>query len=151
MVLLSLPVKEPDAGGLALQHRRDLRVRLAALVRFLDGDRVVDQRQDVVVVGPECLLGVAHRRPEYPVRRVHVARRGQGQQPPGGDVVDGGRERGLAPHGYVFDLARNMVPGFENREFAGATFSPDGQTLFVNIQTPGLTLAIWGPWRKGSL
>jgi hypothetical protein len=36
-------------------------------------------------------------------------------------------------------------------EFAGATFSPDGETLFVNIQTPGSTFAIWGPWRKGAL
>jgi secreted PhoX family phosphatase len=32
-------------------------------------------------------------------------------------------------------------------EFAGATFSPSGDTLFVNIQDPGMTLAIWGPWR----
>jgi len=32
-------------------------------------------------------------------------------------------------------------------EFAGATFSPDGTTLFVNIQQSGLTLAITGPWR----
>jgi secreted PhoX family phosphatase len=36
-------------------------------------------------------------------------------------------------------------------EFAGATFSPDGETLFVNIQTPGSTFAIWGSWRKGAL
>jgi uncharacterized protein len=32
-------------------------------------------------------------------------------------------------------------------EFAGATFSPDGSTLFVNLQQPGLTLAIQGPWK----
>ena len=31
-------------------------------------------------------------------------------------------------------------------EFCGACFSPDGTTLFVNIQRPGLTLAITGPW-----
>jgi secreted PhoX family phosphatase len=31
-------------------------------------------------------------------------------------------------------------------EFAGATFSADGQTLFANIYSPGLTLAIFGPW-----
>jgi len=32
-------------------------------------------------------------------------------------------------------------------EFAGATFSPDGRTLFVNMQNgPGLTYAILGPW-----
>jgi len=33
-------------------------------------------------------------------------------------------------------------------EFAGATFSPDGGTLFVNLQKPGLTFAIKGPWHK---
>jgi len=41
-------------------------------------------------------------------------------------------------------IRENILPGNEGKEFAGATFSPDGQTLFVNIQTPGLTLAIWG-------
>jgi hypothetical protein len=33
-------------------------------------------------------------------------------------------------------------------EFAGAVLSPDGSTLFVNIQSPGLTMAITGPWRR---
>lgn len=33
-------------------------------------------------------------------------------------------------------------------EFTGATFAPDGQTLFANIQGPGMTLAIWGPWQS---
>ncbi len=32
-------------------------------------------------------------------------------------------------------------------EFTGPTFSPDGKVLFVNIQTPGITLAITGPWQ----
>jgi secreted PhoX family phosphatase len=50
--------------------------------------------------------------------------------------------------GNVGTLARNVMPGFENREFAGVTFSPDFKTLFVNIQVPGLTLAIWGPWES---
>jgi len=61
------------------------------------------------------------------------------------------RVRGLTREGRIFDFASNLVPGFENREFAGATFSPDGKTLFVNVQTPGLTFAIWGPWKKGAL
>ena len=34
-------------------------------------------------------------------------------------------------------------------ELAGVCFSPDGSTLFVNIQhDPGLTLAITGPWNE---
>ena len=35
---------------------------------------------------------------------------------------------------------------YRGSEWAGATFSPDGKTLFVNIQTPGVTFAITGPW-----
>ena len=37
--------------------------------------------------------------------------------------------------------------GREGDEFAGSTFSPDGHTLYVNIQASrGLTFAIWGDW-----
>lgn len=36
-------------------------------------------------------------------------------------------------------------------EFAGACFDPSGRYLFVNIQTPGVTFAISGPWAKGPL
>ncbi len=36
-------------------------------------------------------------------------------------------------------------------ETAGVVFSPDGQWLFLNIQTPGITVAITGPWHKGAL
>jgi hypothetical protein len=38
-----------------------------------------------------------------------------------------------------------------HREFCGATFDPKGRVLFVNIQTPGITFAIWGPFRRGLL
>ncbi|MCH2148820.1 MAG: DUF839 domain-containing protein [Phycisphaerales bacterium] len=54
---------------------------------------------------------------------------------------------GVTPNGEVYTLARNMM---NHSEFAGATFSPDGTTLFVNIQNPGLTLAITGPWAQRS-
>ncbi|MFM1889879.1 MAG: hypothetical protein RLZZ565_636, partial [Planctomycetota bacterium] len=33
-------------------------------------------------------------------------------------------------------------------EFAGATFSPDGRVLYVNLQRPGLTFAVRGPWSR---
>ena len=36
-------------------------------------------------------------------------------------------------------------------EFAGACFDPTGRYLFVNIQTPGITFAISGPWARGPL
>ncbi len=59
--------------------------------------------------------------------------------------------RGLTKEGRIFDFARNAIPRYENREWAGSTFSPDGSTLFVNIQAPGVTFAIWGPWDRGAL
>ena len=40
---------------------------------------------------------------------------------------------------------------YRGMEFAGATFDPTGHTLFVNVQTPGLTIAIRGPWAAGNL
>lgn len=52
--------------------------------------------------------------------------------------------KGVTPQGKVYTLGRNVFRG--NSEFAGACFSPDGQALFVNIQWPGITLAITGPW-----
>lgn len=56
--------------------------------------------------------------------------------------------RVLNQKGEIFDLAKNIFEGFADREFAGVTFSPDFKTLFVNIQVPGVTLAIWGPWQS---
>ena len=52
--------------------------------------------------------------------------------------------KGITPDGRVYTIARNVFEG--NAELAGACFSPDGSTLFVNIYWPGLTLAITGPW-----
>ena len=52
--------------------------------------------------------------------------------------------RCLTPDGQLFDFAQNLIFGQERQEFAGACFSPDNQTLFVNIQyANGLTFAIW--------
>ena len=62
--------------------------------------------------------------------------------------------RGLTRGGQLFDIALNRLvsntgtPRF-NDEFAGSTFSPDGGTLFVNIQASrGISYAIWGPWER---
>ena len=66
---------------------------------------------------------------------------------------DGGMTflRGLTPRGDIFPFAQNIAPSFAGSEFAGAVFSPDGQTLFVNLQIAGVTVAIWGPWSRGPL
>ncbi|WP_066374075.1 alkaline phosphatase PhoX [Herbidospora mongoliensis] len=57
------------------------------------------------------------------------------------------------PGGPTYAIARNQLQiGTSNgqptySEFTGPTFSPDGKVLFVNIQTPGIQLAITGPWQ----
>jgi secreted PhoX family phosphatase len=59
--------------------------------------------------------------------------------------------KGVTPQGRVYALARNAMPvedGGSNTEFAGACFTPDGRTMFVNLYHPGLTLAITGPWER---
>lgn len=79
---------------------------------------------------------------------------------------------GLTRHGETFPFAENRVelsesdigvlegvfPGvasaigagdYTGFEWCGATFHDDW--LFVNIQTPGVTFAITGPWRRGAL
>jgi secreted PhoX family phosphatase len=55
---------------------------------------------------------------------------------------------GLDRDGQPFEFARNRLTA---GEFAGVTFGPAGNWLFVNIQRPGMTLAITGPWQRGCL
>jgi secreted PhoX family phosphatase len=50
---------------------------------------------------------------------------------------------GVTPAGEIYRLGRNAL---DQQDLAGATFAPDGSTLFVNIQGRGVTLAITGPW-----
>ncbi|UUZ71297.1 PhoX family protein [Polaromonas sp. P1(28)-8] len=89
----------------------------------------------------------------------------------GGGVADefgfGDRLMGLMSNGASYIFAKNNVvltpqditssgkkvapEDYHDREFAGACFDAKGQTLFVNIQTPGITFAIWGPWARGTL
>ncbi|NVD45729.1 alkaline phosphatase PhoX [Qipengyuania atrilutea] len=50
--------------------------------------------------------------------------------------------RGISPQGQAYPIALLH----EQTELAGACFSPDGRTLFVNAYSPAKTLAITGPW-----
>ncbi len=71
------------------------------------------------------------------------------------------RLHSLTPDGKLNELARNNVVlngerndlsgDFRDMEWAGASFSPDGRWLFVNLQTPGITFAITGPWESVGL
>ncbi len=53
--------------------------------------------------------------------------------------------RGIKPNGDVYTLGRN---DYNSGELAGSCFSPDGTTLFFNLQTAEMTLAVTGPWGK---
>ncbi|MGW1792234.1 alkaline phosphatase PhoX [Streptomyces tubercidicus] len=60
---------------------------------------------------------------------------------------------GATDDGRTYPIARNDLnigtadePQFS--EFTGPVFSPDGRTLFANIQEPGIMLAITGPWKR---
>jgi hypothetical protein len=59
-----------------------------------------------------------------------------------GDTVN--RIMGITPDGQVYAFASNRA---SDGEFCGLTFAPDGKTFLVNIQNPGLTFAIWGPFK----
>ncbi|MFT6249629.1 MAG: secreted PhoX family phosphatase [Cognaticolwellia sp.] len=52
--------------------------------------------------------------------------------------------KGVTTNGQVYDFARIKL----QTEPAGACFSPDGNTMFVNLYSPTTTLAITGPWNK---
>jgi uncharacterized protein len=90
--------------------------------------------------------------------------------PRGGLVLceDGGGTEyvhGLTTEGEIFRFAANNVDlrggtagkqvapnDYRSSEWAGSVFEPrHGNWLFVNIQTPGITFAITGPWRRGGL
>ncbi len=61
------------------------------------------------------------------------------------DGVGASHVLSATPYGPAQAIARNQL---NDSEFTGPTFSEDGKVLFVNMQTPGLTFAITGPWEK---
>jgi hypothetical protein len=89
-----------------------------------------------------------------------------------GDLVTDGygpgtRLLGITREGDSYPFARNnlellgaplaaagkRVPprDYRGEEWAGCCFDAKGEVLFVNIQMPGVTFAIWGPWERGNL
>lgn len=89
----------------------------------------------------------------------------------GGESPDeygpGSRLIGLTRAGESFYLCKNNVQvtsteianagktiaegDYRESEFCGACWDPLSRTLFVNVQTPGITFAITGPWERGPL
>jgi secreted PhoX family phosphatase len=72
---------------------------------------------------------------------------------------------GLTTEGEIFRFAENIAdlrggvggkkvaPGdYRGSEYAGSVFEPkNGDWLFFNMQSPGITCAITGPWARGAL
>jgi len=61
--------------------------------------------------------------------------------PPG----DNNKLQALTQRGQLITIAEHLErPGVE---WAGVTFSPDGTTVYANLNTgSALSVAIWGPW-----
>ncbi|MFK7913469.1 MAG: alkaline phosphatase PhoX [Pseudomonadales bacterium] len=76
-------------------------------------------------------------------------------RPDRGFVIPHNFMRGLSQDGELFDFAENVIGA---GEFTGATFSPDGQSMFFNVQTTvedgvivdvGRTYEVRGPFHRG--
>ena len=109
----------------------------------------MDSPDNLTVTPRGGLLAVRGRRCRRDDRHRPAGARDQERQPP------------HRPHaaGEAFEFAVNVLSA---TELAGVCFSPDGETLFVNLfgasdGTPaehadeGMTCAITGPWRRGPL
>jgi uncharacterized protein len=99
----------------------------------------------VVVFGPSTDIQLPGERPD----NICLA--------PGGGLMvceDGGGAQfvyGITRRGEVYEMARNRQNTGTDQapewgEFAGATFSPDEETMYLNCFEPGTTFAITGPW-----
>ncbi len=89
----------------------------------------------------------------------------------GHPVIDrygpGTRLLGITAAGESYAFAKNVVAlsarqiasagkhveprDYRPEEWAGCCFDAKGEVLFANIQEPGITFAIWGPWERGNL
>ncbi len=112
---------------------------------FVSGDQLVGNNPDNITVSPRGGIVLCED---------------------GGNSIDsfgtGTRLLGINAQGDSFIFCKNNVdltaaqisgadkkiaPGnYRESEFAGACWEPSGRVLFCNIQSPGITFAIWGPW-----
>ncbi len=125
-----------------------LRKRLSAL--FVSGSDLAANNPDNITVSPRGGVLLCEDGGESPdefgpgARLVGLTRRGESYYFGKNDVNLTAEQ--IAAAGKV------IAPGdYRGTEFAGACWDPLGRTLFVNIQTPGITFAITGPWWRGNL
>ena len=66
-----------------------------------------------------------------------------------GDSFAFAKNNALLTEAQIQGAGKRIRPrDYRAQEFAGACFDPAGTTLFVNLQYPGITFAIWGPWER---
>lgn len=123
------------SGGLAREGqiwRYDITLQTLSLIYSSPAEEVLDNPDNITV---------------HPKRGIVLCEDGD---------RDGQRMLFLTPEGQIYPFATNDIVlngfkgftgDFRGREWAGACFSPDGKWLFANIQTPGMTFAITGPWK----
>jgi len=69
-----------------------------------------------------------------------------------GDTFIFAKNNIVLSEGNISSSGKQCAPGdYRQQEVAGACFDSTGEFLFINIQTPGITFAIWGPWERGPL
>lgn len=126
-------------------------------ITFVSEDPKILENPDNIVVAPDGSIFLCEDNS------------GNINQAPGQPFNNGERLVVLQKNGEIFDFAFNNLDfrpnvagslgsytrpesgatfntDFRQNEWAGAEFSPDGKWLFANIQTPGITFAIKGPW-----
>ena len=62
---------------------------------------------------------------------------------------DGGGEQFVVQVNQAGEFSQVLRNVLNTSEFCGGCFSHDGRFMFVNIQSPGITCVVAGPWRKG--
>ncbi len=112
-----------------------LRLRLGALATEEKVGESTDTLELLAEANDETPLDCPDNVTVAPWGEVFVAEDGSGDQ----------FIRAISPDGRVRDIARNAM---SSRELAGVCFSPDGSTLFFNMQGDGLTVAVRGPFRE---
>ncbi len=152
-----VPVSDPTARSGAL--REQARAKGAALFArgegiWLDGSGVVF----AATSGGELGQGQLFRH-DFPTQTLTLVAEARSSEhfngpdnltvAPWGDVLVA--EDGVPPnHLYLVRANGTMRPilrsAVSSSEIAGVCFSPDGTTLFCNLQLDGLTVAIRGPW-----
>jgi hypothetical protein len=129
---------DPDKGTLTLIHAASARIAgnnvdnitispRGGILTFDDGAGVVDDQ------------GLGNRIMGYNAQNLAYIFAKNNMLLSAADIAAMGRTGQIAPDDY------------RDNEFAGGTFDSRGRVLYVNIQTPGVTFAITGPWGVGNL